>query len=269
MRYYAKVAPLMMAHLEGRPVAFVRAPEGVKGELFFQKHLDRGNMPGVEQLDPALYTGHPAMLEVARPEGLLSAAQMNAIELHTWNARKDRIDRPDRMTFDLDPGEGVAWEQMQEAAELVHVLLKELDLPAFLKTSGGKGLHVVVPIKRLHDWDTVKGFSQAVVQHLARTIPKRFAARSGPRNRVGKIFVDYLRNGWGATTVSAWSARSRPGMGISVPVTWAELGKLTGGAHWSIRTVDERLRLGNAPWEGYDKAAASISAAMKRLGYFT
>ncbi len=266
VRYYAKVAPLMMPHLQGRPVALVRAPDGVKGELFFQKHLDKGQMDGIEQLDPALYMGHPAMLEVAHPEGLLSAAQMNVVEFHTWNAKKDRIDRPDRMTFDLDPGEGVAWEQVQEAAQLVQVLLKELGLPAFLKTSGGKGLHVVVPIKRLHDWDTVKGFSQAVVQHLARTIPQRFVAKSGPRNRVGKIFVDYLRNGWGATTVSAWSARSRPGMGISVPVEWSELGKLTGGAHWTIRSVDERLRKGNSTWAGYERAAVTLSRAMKALG---
>jgi bifunctional non-homologous end joining protein LigD len=267
VRYYAKVAPLMMTHLKGRPVAILRAPDGVTGELFFQKHLDQRRMPGIEQLDPALDLEHPAMLEVARSEGLLSAAQMNVIEFHTWNAKKDRIDRPDRMTFDLDPGEGVLWEQVQEAAQLVHVLLDELGLPAFLKTSGGKGLHVVVPIKRLYDWDMVRGFSQAIVQHLARTIPQRFVARSGPRNRVGKIFVDYLRNGWGATTVSAWSARSRPGMGISVPVAWAELDKLTGSAHWNIRTVDERLRQGNAAWEGHDKAAVAISVAMRRLGY--
>ncbi|MET4576541.1 DNA ligase D [Ottowia thiooxydans] len=267
VRYYAKVAPLMMEHLKARPVSLVRAPEGVKGELFFQKHLDKGHMAGVAQLDPDLSPEHPPMLEVARPEGLLFAAQMNVIEFHTWNAKKDKIGRPDRMTLDLDPGEGVEWAQVQESAQLVAVLLKELGLPAFLKTSGGKGLHVVVPIKRLHDWDTVKGFSQAAVQHLAHTIPHLFVAKSGPRNRVGKIFVDYLRNGWGATTVSAWSARARPGVGISVPVKWAELGKLTGGAHWSIETVDERLRQGNAPWDGYDKAAVSISAAMKRLGY--
>ncbi|WP_225784180.1 DNA ligase D [Xenophilus sp. Marseille-Q4582] len=267
VRYYAKVAPLLMPHLKARPVALVRAPEGVKGELFFQKHLDTGAMDGVLQLDPALYAGHPPLLEVAQPEGLLAAAQMNMVELHTWNARKDRIHRPDRMTFDLDPGEGVAWEQVQEAAHLVQVMLQELGLPAFLKTSGGKGLHVVVPIKRLHDWDTVKGFSQAVVQHLARTIPQRFVAKSGPKNRIGKIFVDYLRNGWGATTVSAWSARARPGMGISVPVAWKELGELRSGAHWTVQSVDQRLRQGNAPWEGYDKAAVSLGTAMKRLGY--
>ncbi|MDZ7864137.1 DNA ligase D [Acidovorax sp.] len=267
VRYYATVAPLMVEHLKGRPVSLVRAPDGVGGELFFQKHLDKGRMEGVNLLDPALDAGHAPLLEVAKPEGLLSAAQMNVVEFHTWNARKDRIERPDRMTFDLDPGEGVPWEQVLEAAQLVQVMLQELHLPAFLKTSGGKGLHVVVPLKRLQGWDAVKGFSQAVVQHLADTIPARFVAKSGPRNRVGKIFVDYLRNGRGATTVSAWSARSREGMGISVPVAWKELGTLTSGAHWTVRTVGERLRQGNAPWEGYAAAAASLSGAMRLLGY--
>ncbi len=267
VRYYALVAPLIMEHLAERPVALVRAPAGVGGELFFQKHEENGQMPGIAQLDPALYVDHPPMLEVAAPEGLLSAAQMNVIEFHTWNARKDRIDRPDRMTFDLDPGEGVPWPQMQEAAQLVQVLLDGLGLPSFLKTSGGKGLHVVVPIKRLHGWDTVKGFSQAVVQHLARTIPQRFVAKSGPKNRVGKIFADYLRNGWGATTASAWTARARPGMGISVPVAWDELAGLTSGAHWTVASAQDRLSIGNAPWGGYDKSAVSITAAMKKLGY--
>ena len=137
VRYYATVAPLLMPHLKARPTSLVRAPEGVEGELFFQKHWDVGRVKGVQgirELAQALYPAHPPLLEVASPEGLLSAAQMNTVEFHTWNARKDRIDRPDRMTFDLDPGEGVAWEQVQEAAELVHVLLKELGLPVRQQT---------------------------------------------------------------------------------------------------------------------------------------
>ncbi|MDR6215588.1 DNA ligase D [Paracidovorax wautersii] len=267
VRYYATVAELMMPHLKDRPVALVRAPDGVKGSLFFQKHMEKAALEGVAQLDPVLDPGHAALMAVAQPVGLLSAAQMNVVEFHTWNGRKDRIERPDRMTFDLDPGEGVAWERVQEAAQLVRTLLTELGLPAYLKTSGGKGLHVVVPIKRLHGWDAVKGFSQAVVQHLARTIPQRFVAKSGPRNRVGKIFVDYLRNGRGATTVSAWSARSRPGMGISVPVAWSELGQLTSGAHWTVQSAGDRLRQGNAPWDGYAEAAVSLTPAMKALDY--
>lgn len=265
VRHYATVAPLMLEHLKDRPVSLVRAPRGIEGEKFFQKHHEGSSMPGVRQLDPKLDPGHSALLEIDSAEGLLSATQMNVVEFHTWNAREDRIEKPDRMTFDIDPGEGVAWEQVQQAAELVRVLLQELGLPAFLKTSGGKGLHVVVPLKRLLGWDAVKDFSQEVVQHLARTIPERFVSKSGPRNRVGRIFVDYLRNGRGATTAAAWTARARPGMGVSVPVAWEELPELTSGAHWTVRTIEQRLRTGNAPWKGYASAATSLSAAMKAL----
>ena len=267
VRHYARVAPLMMEHMAHRPVALVRAPDGVQGELFFQKHLAHTDMEGVHLLDPSLDPGHAPLLAVVQPQGLRAAAQMNVVEFHTWNARKDRIDRPDRMTFDLDPGEGVAWTTVQEAAQLLQVLLHELALPAFLKTSGGKGLHVVVPIKRLHTWEAVKGFSQVLVQHLAETIPDRFVAKSGPRNRVGKIFVDYLRNGRGATTVCAWSARVRPGMGVSVPVDWSELGLLTGGAHWTVVTVQDPLQTGNAAWDGYASAAVTLTPAMQHMGF--
>jgi bifunctional non-homologous end joining protein LigD len=267
VRYYALVAPLMMEHLKGRPVSLVRAPEGIGGELFFQKHTDRYKMAGIEQLDPSFFPGHPPMLEVVSPLGLLSAAQMNVIEFHTWNGVKRSIATPDRMTFDLDPGEGVDWPQVQEAAQLVRGFLQELGLVPFLKTSGGKGLHVVVPLKRQLDWDTVKDFSQAIVQHLARTVPQRFVAKSGASNRVGKIFIDYLRNGYGATTACAWSARSRPGLGISVPVRWDELAGLKSGAHWSVGTVHTRLDEGNAPWDDYEGSRKALGAAMKALGF--
>ena len=267
VRYYALVAPLMMAHLRGRPVSLVRAPSGIAGELFFQKHAERYDMPGIEQLAAVIFPGHPPMLEVARAEGLLSAAQMNVIEFHTWNGVKTAIGKPDRMTFDLDPGEGVQWSQVQEAAQLVGAFLTQLGLPSFLKTSGGKGLHVVVPLKRQFDWDTVKAFSQAIVSHLAGTIPQRFVAKSGPKNRIGKIFIDYLRNGYGATTVCAWSARSRPGLGISVPVRWGELAGLKSGAHWTVGSVHSRLDEGNAPWADYEASRAGLAAAMKTLGF--
>jgi bifunctional non-homologous end joining protein LigD len=267
VRYYALVAPMMMEHLKGRPVSLVRAPSGITGELFFQKHAERYQMKGIEQLDPSFFPGHPPMLEVAKEEGLLSAAQMNVIEFHTWNGVKSAIGKPDRMTFDLDPGEGVGWPQVQEAAQLVHAFLDELGLPSFLKTSGGKGLHLVVPLRRQLDWDTVKDFSQAVVQHMARAIPQRFVSKSGGSNRVGKIFIDYLRNGYGATTVCAWSARSRPGLGISVPVRWDELEGLKGGAHWTVRDVHTRLDQGNSPWQDYESSRTALGSAMKALGF--
>ncbi|WP_312541163.1 DNA ligase D [Achromobacter mucicolens] len=263
-RYYALVAPLMLEHLKGRPVSFLRAPAGIQGEFFFQKHLEAA-MPGVKSLPAKLDPDHPPLLEVPTAEAIMSAVQMNVVEFHTWNAVKTSIGKPDRMLFDLDPGEGVQWPAMQQAANLVRVLLEEIGLKAWLKTSGGKGLHVVVPLRKQYDWDTVKRFSQVIVQHLARTLPQLFVAKSGPKNRVGKIFADYLRNGFGATTVCAWSARARPGLGVSVPVKWEELDKLTGGAHWTIQDIHTRLDAGNTPWDDY--APQSLAPAMSAMEF--
>jgi bifunctional non-homologous end joining protein LigD len=179
---------------------------------------------------------------------------------------KTAITKPDRMTFDLDPGEGASWKMVQDCAELVRGFLGELGLVSFLKTSGGKGLHVVVPIKRQYGWDQVKGFSEEIVKHLATTVPQYFVAKSGPRNRVGKVFVDYLRNGMGATTASAWSARSRPGLGVSVPVTWEELKALSGGAHWNVGNIHTRLDVGNEAWKEYAATRQGLAKAMKVLG---
>jgi bifunctional non-homologous end joining protein LigD len=268
VEYYALVGELMMEHLKGRPVSLVRAPEGVGGELFFQKHVaDTRKMPGVGQVDQALDPTHPSMTRIDTVEGILSSAQWNVVEIHTQNAVEKRYDTPDRFVFDLDPGEGIDFAMVKEAAQVMRAFLQELGLNPFLKTSGGKGLHVVVPLKPKLDWDTVKDFSHAIVTHLAKTLPERFSDKSGAKNRVGRIFIDYLRNGRGATTVSAWSARVRPGLGISVPVRWEELPTLTSGAHWTVRTVGERLEVGNTPWEDYEKSAVTLTKAMKALGF--
>jgi len=267
VRYYALVGELMMEHLRERPVSLVRAPAGVGGELFFQKHADVKKLPGLKLLNRRLDPAHPAMLAVADKQGLLWAAQWNVVEIHTQNATARSYEKPNRMVFDLDPGEGVAWAQVREAAQLLHAFLGELGLPAFLKTSGGKGLHVVVPVKPHYGWDTVKAFSQAIVARVAQTLPDRFALKSGPKNRVGKIFIDYLRNGRGATTACAWSVRTRPGLGISVPVAWDELDALKGGAQWTVHNVHTRLDVGNAPWEQYNDSAAGLAAAMKKLAF--
>jgi bifunctional non-homologous end joining protein LigD len=267
VRYYALVGELMLPHLKGRPLALVRAPAGVGGELFFQKHADVRKLPGVLHMPEALDPGDPPMLEIASVEGILSAAQWNVVEFHTQNAVGKAYETPDRMVFDLDPGEGVEWPTIQEAAQLMHAFLGELGLPSFLKTSGGKGLHVVVPIKGKNGWDTVKDFSHAIVDHMALTLPDRFAFKSGSKNRVGKIFIDYLRNGKGATTACAWSARVRPGLGISVPLAWDELAHVKSGDQWNVRNAHTRLDKGNDPWEGYAKAAKTLTAAMKELGF--
>jgi bifunctional non-homologous end joining protein LigD len=175
------------------------------------------------------------------------------------------IEKPDRMTFDLDPGEGVTWPTMAKAARLVRSVLESLGLRAFLKTSGGKGLHVVVPLAPRDDWDAVKDFSHAVVDHLAAVAGEMLVAKSGARNRVGRIFVDYLRNGRGATTAAAFSARARPGLGVSVPCDWDELDALRGGDHWNIANVHERLESAHDPWADYAATRQALGAARKAL----
>ncbi len=268
VRYYESVADWILPHLKDRPCSLVRGPTGIAGPLFFQKHGEKIGIPGIRDLDPALWPGHEALLEVGTRQALAGAAQMNVIEFHTWNSKVKTIDKPDRMVFDLDPGEGTAWPQVQEAAELVRVLLTELKLKCWLKTSGGKGLHVVVPLAPSLDYDTVHGFSQAVVRHLAKTIPARFVAKSGPANRIGKIFVDYLRNGHGATTAAAFSARARPGLGVSMPVSWDALGQLKSGAHWTITTAREHLSFQSVdPWQDFSKTKQSLRGPMKTLGF--
>ena len=262
VRYYLLVGDLMMPHLKQRPVSFLRAPSGLTGELFFQKHAETEKLPGVKKIEQA--SGKQALIEISKKEGLASVAQWNVIEFHTHNGNLS-LDLPDRMIFDLDPGENVQWHQVQEAAQLVHAFLTQLGLPAFLKTSGGKGLHIVVPIKKLKDWDTVKAFTQAVVTHMSKTIPSRFVAKSGPKNRIGKIFIDYLRNDQEATTICAWSLRARTGLGISVPVDWDELNMLKSGDHWTLRNAHTRLDQGNEPWKTYAKSAVDITEAIKRL----
>ena len=266
VRYYESVAEWILPHLKGRPVSLVRGPTGVGGELFFQKHDDKLAIPHVRKLPERLWPGHAPLLEVSTAQALLACAQMNVIEFHTWNARARTIARPDRIVFDLDPGEGTPWQQVQEAALLVRALLQELGLQCWLKTSGGKGLHVVVPLAPRLEYDAVKDFSQAVVRHLARTIPGRFVAKSGPSNRVGKLFVDYLRNGHGATTAAAFSARARPGLGVSMPVAWEQLAELRSGAQWTIATAREYLSFQQQdPWQDYWSTRQGLAAARRTL----
>jgi bifunctional non-homologous end joining protein LigD len=267
VRYYALIGSLMMPHLKQRPVSLVRAPAGFAGELFFQKHIDQTLPAGLKALDPALDPGHDPLVAVVNASGLIASAQWNVIEFHTTNAVATHMERPDRLIFDLDPGTGVTWPQVQTAAELVRGFLAELELVCFAKTSGGKGIHIVVPIKRQYEWAVAKDFAHAIVTHLARVLPTHFVDKSGPKNRVGKIFVDYLRNSRGATTVSAWSARARPGAGVSVPVAWNEIAKLKSADQWNVRNIHSRLDQGNTPWAGYDQAANTLARAMRSLDY--
>ncbi|WP_210638968.1 DNA ligase D [Pseudomonas sp. Tri1] len=252
-QYYADIAPWILPHLKQRPVALLRAPDGIGEEQFFQKHADRLDIPHIKQLDPGLDPGHAALMEIDSVQSLISAAQMGTVELHTWAATHDRIETPDQFVLDLDPDPSLPWSAMLEATRLTLALLDELGLQAFLKTSGGKGMHLIVPLARSEGWDSTKAFAKAISQYLAQQMPERITSTMGPKNRVGKIFVDYLRNARGASTVSAYSVRARPGLPVSVPIARAELDNLRNAQQWDIYTALERAKgLGADPWEGYN-----------------
>lgn len=264
-RFYAEVAPWALPHLRHRPLALVRAPEGIDGELFFQKHTEKLSIPHITQLDTALFPDHAALMTIDTPEALVSAAQMGTIELHTWNAVAPVLDHPDRFVLDLDPDPALPWKRMVEATQLTQTLLDEIGLQSFLKTSGGKGLHILVPLEPAHDWAEVKAFSQAIAQYMAKLMPQHFSAVSGPKNRVGRIFIDYLRNSQGASTVAAYSVRAREGLGVSVPIHRDELADLKGANLWTIRNLMPRLEEqgDDDPWTGIDATGQRITADMR------
>ncbi|VVO60558.1 Multifunctional non-homologous end joining protein LigD [Pseudomonas fluorescens] len=264
--YYASVAEWILPQLKDRPVALVRAPDGIAGELFFQKNAERLAIPGITTLDKDV-TGQPVML-INNAEALIGAVQMSTVELHTWNATTVDLEKPDRFVLDLDPDPALPWKSMVEATALTLTVLDELGLKAFLKTSGGKGIHLVVPLTRKLGWDEVKDFSHAIVSHMAKLLPDRFSAVSGPKNRVGKIFIDYLRNGLGATTICTYAARTREGLPVSVPLFREEVAEIKGGNQWNIHNVHERLaEVGDKPWADMKKTRQTITAEMrKRVG---
>jgi bifunctional non-homologous end joining protein LigD len=265
-RFYADIAPWALPHLQRRPLALVRAPEGIEGELFFQKHADKLKIPNITQLDPALFPDHAALMSIDNVEALVGAAQMGMIELHTWNAVVPDLEHPDRFVLDLDPDPALPWKRMVEATQLTQTLLDEIGLQSFLKTSGGRGTHIIVPLEPTLGWDEVKAFSQAIARHLAKLLPDHFTATSGPKNRVGKIFIDYLRNSRGASTVAAYSVRAREGLPVSVPIHREQLGELKGANAWTIRTLLAHLQEQGSddPWQGMDQVRQTLTPQMHR-----
>lgn len=251
-QFYDSISQWILPFLRHRPVSLLRAPEGIEGEQFFQKHSERLAIPNIKQLDQALDPGHARLMEIDSVGALIGAVQMGTVEFHTWGATSDKIETPDLFVLDLDPDPALPWKVMLEAAQLTLSVLDELGLQAFVKTSGGKGLHLVVPLARRDSWDTVKAFAKAIAQFMTEQLPERFTATSGPKNRVGKIFIDYLRNARGASTVAAYSVRARPGLPVSVPISREELKGLRGAQQWTVANLRQRLKgLEADPWAGY------------------
>lgn len=266
-QFYDSISQWILPFLSHRPVALLRAPEGIEGEQFFQKHSERLAIPNIKQLDQALDPGHARLMEIDSVGALIGAVQMGTVEFHTWGSTKDKIETPDLFVLDLDPDPALPWKAMLEAAQLTLSVLDELGLQAFVKTSGGKGLHLVVPLARRDSWDTVKAFAKAIAQSMTAQLPERFTATSGPRNRVGKIFIDYLRNARGASTVAAYSVRARPGLPVSVPISREELKGLRSAQQWTVANLAQRVRgLKADPWAGYANRQKISKKMWDKLG---
>ncbi|MCK0508240.1 DNA ligase D [Aromatoleum anaerobium] len=262
--YYEDIAPWLLPHVVSRPLSLLRCPDGSEAECFFQRHMGQERPGGVESfIWEASSKDRRSYLYVTNLEGVIGMVQRGVVEFHTWGATMPRADRPDRITIDLDPGPELAWARVAEAAQLVRGLLGELGLGSFLKTTGGKGLHVVVPLRRGPQWADVKRFAKAVATHLARILPDRFTANMAKNQRTGRIFVDYLRNDAGASAICAYAARARPGAPVSTPLAWDELGPELKPGAFTILTVADRLaRLREDPWRDYAKQRFVLTSSM-------
>lgn len=250
--HYASVWPRMREYVVDRPLALVRAPDGVKGQRFFQKHA----MPGMHK--SILKSNDPEdneeILYVRDFDGIAALVQLGVVEIHIWGSTVEKIALPDQIVFDLDPDEGLGVEDVRVATLDVKQRLDDLDLPNFLKTSGGKGFHVIVPLKPKADWATVKTFAHDFARAMEQTDPQRYTATLSKKARKGRIFIDYLRNGRGSTTVVAYSSRAKPGATISVPTPWDALDGLSPAEFGLGKKPFTRVLAGDDPWKDYDKS---------------
>ena len=264
-RYYEEVVDWILPHLAERPLTLVRCPDGVGKACFYQKHANQTTGKEVTRIEiPGAKKVDAYMMANSLP-GLIGLVQMGVLELHTWGAHRGALDKPDRITFDLDPAPELAWARVLEAARLVRDTLEEIGLRSFVKTTGGKGLHVVVPLKPHRNWDEVKAFSRAVAYHFAQSLPDRYTAKMTKSTRTGKIFIDYLRNGWEATAVAAYSTRSRTGAPVSTPLAWEELSEELRSDSFNVANIRERLTsLKQDPWAEYYTMKQSLTTKMLR-----
>jgi bifunctional non-homologous end joining protein LigD len=255
--YYAEVWPVIAPFIVGRPLALVRCPNGIHGEKFFQKHAWKGLNPKIALVkDPK---DPEPLISINDLDGLMGLVQAAVLEIHPWGSTAADWERPDTIIMDLDPGDDVPWRDVIAAAGEVRQRLQDAGLAAFVKTTGGKGLHVVSPLKPKADWPTVKAFAKKIADAMAADHPDRFVATITKSKRHGKILIDYLRNQRGATAVAGYSTRARPGAAVSMPLSWDELGPGIGPAYFTVENTPTRLAsLRSDPWEGFHAAAAPI-----------
>jgi bifunctional non-homologous end joining protein LigD len=265
--YYEQVAEWMLPQVADRVLALVRCPAGSTKPCFFQKHPGEGAPKHLRQVNVAESGAADYNVAVNDLAGLVSLVQMGVLEIHIWGSKTKTLEKPDRLIFDLDPDPSVDWPGVVAAAREVRLVLEELGLTSFLKTTGGKGLHLVVPVQPRLRWDEAKAFCKAVSDFIVRAAPDRYIATMSKAARKGKIFIDYLRNGRGATAIAAYSTRNRLRATVSVPITWEELSPRIKSDHFTVQNLPARLKkLKKDPWAELPKTKQSITAAMlKRI----
>ena len=258
--YYAAVWPRIAPHVTLRPLALLRCPGGTGEACFFQKHPWKGHGSQILTPPDPLNADDPPLIAVDGLPGLTALVQGAALEIHTWQSSLADLEHPDQIVMDLDPGEGVPWPAMLAAAREVRARLEAKGLAAFVKTSGGKGLHVLSPLRptRAGGWTAVKAFTAAMARAMAADDPARYVATVSKAKRTGRILVDYLRNGRNNTAIVAWGARARAGAPVSMPLAWDELGPDIGPAHFTVANAPARIAAAPDPWADFRRAAAPL-----------
>jgi bifunctional non-homologous end joining protein LigD len=264
VRYYEAVADRMLPFVSDRPLTLVRCPDGI-GNCFYQKHVE-GSIPDAIRKIPIREGDEVSEYAcVASAAGLVGLAQLGVLEIHAGGSQRESLERPDRFTIDLDPDPGVPWLRVVEAVLDVRGFLGELGFDSFLKTTGGKGLHVVVAIRPERGWDEVKEFTRSIAAAFAGGQPGRYTLNMSKEKRKGRILLDYLRNGRGATAIEAYSTRARPGAPVAVPVRWEELAEGLQSDRYTLRNLPERLAgLRGDPWDGYEGSRRRVTRVMLR-----
>jgi bifunctional non-homologous end joining protein LigD len=264
-QYYLSIARWILPHVANRPLSLVRCPEGTGKECFFQKHPGVGTPKTIRLVPVKEKSSTRNYLVVDRVEDLVSLAQIGALEIHVWGSQADKLEFPDRMIFDLDPDPSVRWPRVVESAHQIRAFLEEIGLQSFVKTTGGKGLHIVVPLQRRHDWDEVKAFSKTVAELIEQADPRRYTSNMAKSARGGKIFIDYLRNGRTATAIAAYSTRAKPRATVSVPLAWHEVTPDIHADTFTVRNLIERLEsLKKDPWQKITSVRQSLTNAIKK-----
>lgn len=264
-RYYEEISDWILPYVAMRPLTMVRCPEGYQ-KCFYQKHIEENLPPSFKRIFIKEKKASGRYVMIDSLPGLISLVQMGVLEIHTWGSRAEKVEQPNQLIFDLDPDVGLPWRRVIEAARKLHRRLGELGLEAFVKTTGGKGLHVVVPIVAEEKWDTVKQFTKDVAESMAREAPDDYLTNMSKSKRAGKIFIDYLRNARGATAVAAYSTRARAGAPVSVPIRWEELTEKLRPDGFNLRNIRQRLKaLRKDPWRDFENSRRSIHGAMRQI----